>query len=151
LADAYSSEIKLIDFESSRLAVNPLLHFEFQTLWYRAPEVVLRVPAGFPADIWSLAVTAVELFIATPVFQAPNEYQLLERFARRLGWIAQSLGARSPRRLDRFERGGKLKSRCAANREGSPWSSRTNFGIVFDYEIKQGKTRAKRAAERARR
>jgi serine/threonine protein kinase len=159
-ADPFSSNIKLIDFGSSRFVTYAFPHFEYQTLWYRAPEVLLHIEVGFPADMWSLAVTAVELFLATPVFQAPNEYQLLELFERRLGPIPESLVRRSPRREDLFTRDGRLKPEQQMCREhGERYIELDDefvdpprgFATVFDYAFLRGNTKAERAAERERR
>ena len=38
-----------------------------QTAWYRAPEVILRLKVGTPADIWSLGCIAAELAIGVPI------------------------------------------------------------------------------------
>lgn len=53
--------VKLTDFGSSCLKNNPLFT-HVQSLFYRAPEVILGIPYSQAIDIWSIGLVAIELF-----------------------------------------------------------------------------------------
>jgi serine/threonine protein kinase len=72
-----------------------------QSRYYRAPEVVLRLPFGHPIDVWSLGCIICELYIGFPIFPAQNEIQLLELICRFLGPVPIEI-ARASRRFGEF-------------------------------------------------
>ena len=49
-----------------------------QSRFYRAPEVVLRVPYSTKVDMWSLGCIIAELFTGQPLFPGESEQELLE-------------------------------------------------------------------------
>lgn len=62
-----------------------------QTVYYRAPEVVLRIGYSFPVDMWSLGCMLVEMFTGEPLFPGQDEIQLLNHMESVLGPIPASL------------------------------------------------------------
>lgn len=59
--------IRLIDFGSAVFGDGPH-ELEITTPPYRSPEACLGMSYSYPTDIWSLACTALELFIRKPLF-----------------------------------------------------------------------------------
>jgi dual specificity protein kinase YAK1 len=159
LADLYSQDVKVIDFGSSRLRGTPVAHYYVQSRWYRAPEVVLHLSAGFEADMWSLGLTIAELFLATPLFPAPNEFQLLAALVEKLGPLPRYMIEQSPRRDELFDRTGTLKTAQQLCREhGISYDPVEEYythqilrDTVFEYTPGMGQSRTGVAAERARR
>ena len=76
--------IKIADFGLSRAIAFPLKTFsrEIETLWYRAPEVMLGLQRySVNVDVWSLGCIFVELFLNLPPFIADCQLgQLFEIF-----------------------------------------------------------------------
>jgi dual specificity protein kinase YAK1 len=159
LADLYSPNVKVIDFGSSRLIGTPIAHYYVQSRWYRAPEAVLRLSAGFEADMWSLGLTVAELFLAMPLFPAPNEFQLIAAIAEKLGPIPRYMIEQSPRKEQLFDRTGAIKTPQQMCRENGityePVEEYYTHEIlrdcVFEYTPGMGESRPDFAAERARR
>jgi dual specificity protein kinase YAK1 len=159
LADLYSQDVKVIDFGSSRPIGTPIKHYYVQSRWYRAPEVVLHLSAGFEADMWSLGLTVAELFLAMPLFPAPNEFQLICAIAEKLGPIPRYMIEQSPRKEELFDRTGALKSPQQMCRENGirfdPVEDYYTHEIlrdcVFEYTPGMGDNRMDFTAERARR
>jgi dual specificity protein kinase YAK1 len=159
LADLYSPCVKVIDFGSSRLIDHPLSHYYVQSRWYRAPEVVLHLSASFPADMWSLGITAAELFFGVALVSAPTEFQMLIEMRNRFGQFPRLMIDQSPRKRELFDPAGNLKSAVQICREhgvefvpNEPYYTWTTLREnVFEYHVARGKTRSKNAPERARR
>jgi len=64
--DAEGCAVKLADFGNAMLACEANTSqyygtFELQSLWYRAPEVLLGLPFGLPIDMWSLGCIVGEV------------------------------------------------------------------------------------------
>jgi dual specificity protein kinase YAK1 len=159
LVDLESPRVKVIDFGSSRLIGDPIGHFYVQSRWYRAPEVVLELAAGFEADMWSVGATAIELFLGTPLVPAGNEFQLIAAIVDRFGALPRSMIEASPRRVELFDREGRLKSverMCREHRvECEPMEDYFTLETVRDsilsYTVGMGTTRAENVAEQTRR
>eukprot|EP00911_Craspedida_sp_UC1_P000174 UC1_evm1s136 len=73
-ADANNCAVKLADFGNAFEATADNLtqyyrDYELQSLWYRAPEVLLGVPfSGCSIDTWSLGCILAELYLGRPIF-----------------------------------------------------------------------------------
>eukprot|EP00808_Paulinella_micropora_P016043 g16522.t1 len=83
-----SVRVKLVDFGNSVMERHTRDYqdeFEIQTLYYRAPEVVFRLPFSFPIDMWSLGCLLVELAQGKPLFPAANTKDLIARMFETLG------------------------------------------------------------------
>lgn len=71
-------DINIIDFGSSSFVGNQLYSY-VQSRFYRAPEIVLGLPAyDFQVDMWSLGCIIGELYCGHPIFPAFDENELLE-------------------------------------------------------------------------
>ena len=49
-----------------------------QSRFYRAPEVILRIPYSEKVDIWSFGCILAELYTGEPLFPGNNEQEQLE-------------------------------------------------------------------------
>jgi serine/threonine protein kinase len=88
-----------------------------QSRYYRAPEVVLRLPHGPAIDVWSLGCVLCELYIGAPLFGGQNEIQLLEIVAGFLGQIPPEMARRSVRFDEFFHPDATLKTEAQVCRE----------------------------------
>ena len=67
----------MVDFGSGS-KVSEQVYTYVQSRFYRAPEVVLRIPYTVKVDVWSLGCIVAELFTGEPLFPANDEQELLE-------------------------------------------------------------------------
>ncbi|KAF5903217.1 cyclin-dependent kinase 6-like, partial [Clarias magur] len=73
-------ELKIADFGLARIYTNFIaLTPCIVTLWYRAPEVLLRSGYMSSVDIWSAGCIFAELFLLKPLFQGYTEVQQLQK------------------------------------------------------------------------
>ena len=87
--------IKVIDFGSSVCDGGTFYKYA-QSRFYRAPEVILRLPYKYPVDMWSLACILFELYMGVPLFQGRNEGEQLAEFASYLGLPPEEMIIKSP-------------------------------------------------------
>eukprot|EP00041_Stephanoeca_diplocostata_P003379 m.33929 g.33929 ORF g.33929 m.33929 type:complete len:854 (-) comp14273_c0_seq2:190-2751(-) len=89
--DAARCSVKLCDFGNSledTAAARALYAStaEVQSLWYRAPEIIVGVtPWGTPIDMWSAGCIIAELFLGEPLFHGTNNAQMIEQIYQLLG------------------------------------------------------------------
>jgi serine/threonine protein kinase len=70
--------IKIADFGLARWASTNLDYsFHVVTLFYRAPEILLKQPYSFGIDIWALGCIYVEMMTKVPPFTGFNNVELL--------------------------------------------------------------------------
>ena len=76
------------DSETARLlAPGPAYTSNVATLYYRAPEIILRNGKyGVHIDDWALGCCFAEMEISEPLFKAANEAQLLRRMFSKFGF-----------------------------------------------------------------
>ncbi len=83
-----NNSIKLGDFGNS-IHVSEVKdyfnEFEIQSLPYRAPEVLIGLPFGFPIDIWSLGIMFIELCINKPLFIPKSRQEAVRGIEQRIG------------------------------------------------------------------
>lgn len=72
--------------------------FRQQPLTYRAPEIVMRLNVGSPADIWSFGCILVELINSKPLFNGRSEREMFSCYTDVLGKVPKALLLQSPRR-----------------------------------------------------
>lgn len=77
ICDAEAQKLKIVDFGSG-CKTDQQVYTYVQSRFYRAPEVVLRIPYTTKVDIWSLGCIVAELFTGEPLFPGNNEQELLE-------------------------------------------------------------------------
>ena len=157
LADGFSTQVKMIDFGSARL-LGEMCSFYVQSRYYRAPEVVLRIPHGCAIDMWSLGCVLVELFLGVPLFAGQSEVQLLDIIVGLMGQFPESVVRQSPRQ-EFFFPDGRLKSEEQICREaGVAPARRYNYlthdnvpDLIMSFRGGLGKTPEEREVQIARR
>ncbi len=132
------STVKLIDFGNAMDLCNVSLYFdrfEVQTTRYRAPEVVFGVKIGAEIDIWSTALTLLELYIGQPLFTANNPLELVEQWADFFGWF-DCKPFMEGKYADRLPWGNQndAKLRHPPRRSLSEAPGRANKSIIPNYE-----------------
>mmetsp|Transcript_9575 Transcript_9575/g.15712 ORF Transcript_9575/g.15712 Transcript_9575/m.15712 type:complete len:507 (+) Transcript_9575:61-1581(+) len=78
------SLIKIIDFGSSCKA-DERIHTYIQSRFYRAPEIMLKLPYTVAIDMWSLGCILCELHTGVPLFQGDTEHDQMARIVEVLG------------------------------------------------------------------
>jgi dual specificity protein kinase YAK1 len=101
--------MKVVDFGQAR-PITDLYDGELQTLYYRAPEIVLGLPYGIAVDMWSVGCIIAELFLALPLFGAVSEIGLLHAQVSFLGSVPREMIEKSVRKKEFFMLTGDLKS-----------------------------------------
>ena len=69
--------IYLIDFGLASEIKNKISNSYIQTIYYRAPEVILKQTVSKEIDLWSVGCIIAELFILEPLYEEQNLYKLL--------------------------------------------------------------------------
>lgn len=92
-----SFNIVIGDFGLSRISEEAIDNeFYVQTCWYRSPEVILRRPYSFEADLWSVGAIIIELLINTAPFQSKLEEELYLALTMYLGRKPNNLIVNNP-------------------------------------------------------
>jgi serine/threonine protein kinase len=94
--DGPQSRVCLLDFNTSQRAssTTPPRCYA-QSRWYRAPEVVLRMPYGPNVDLWSAWCLLFELASGYTLFAGADEHEMLQRYCTLLGRPAVAFLQRS--------------------------------------------------------
>jgi dual specificity protein kinase YAK1 len=158
VVDGPTAHVKVIDFGSSR-PIGELWLSYIQSRYYRAPEVVLRIPYGYAIDIWSVGCILCELFLGIPLFGGQTEFQLLEYHVRFLGQLPRQMVQASPRRKELFLPNGRLKTEAQwMDEQGVVLEPMFDYHtkdtieeIILGYEWKLGDTERERALQQERR
>eukprot|EP00759_Apiculatamorpha_spiralis_P038442 PhF_6_TR37632/c0_g2_i1/m.55978/K08825/DYRK1; dual specificity tyrosine-phosphorylation-regulated kinase 1 len=103
LKDSHRSGLKIIDFGCSCYDTARVRQY-IQTRFYRAPEIMLRLPYSTPIDLWSLGCILVELHTGRPLFPGKTEEEQLHRITAVLGPIPQQMIMSSRKRTIYFTR-----------------------------------------------
>lgn len=98
---------KLIDFGSC-LFVGDNQDY-IQSRYYRAPEILLKLPYDSKIDIWSLGCLAVELMLGVPILPAQSELHLATLIEKTIGPFPRHMFENSPRSTQIFMPDGKVK------------------------------------------
>ena len=72
--DRERTKLKVVDFGSGCLTHEQVYTY-VQSRYYRAPEVILRIPYSEKVDIWSLGCILAELYTGEPLFPGNNEQE----------------------------------------------------------------------------
>lgn len=67
--------------------------FEVQSLFYRAPEVLIGLNFDFAIDMWSLGIILLELVIGKPIFQSTSPSHLLRCICSTFGHLPSHIFA----------------------------------------------------------
>ena len=76
----FGSAMDLSDPNNTEI-ITPYLASRF----YRAPEIILGLPPTYSIDLWSMAVTAAEIFLGNVLFQGTTNNDMLYRMMLSLG------------------------------------------------------------------
>ena len=93
--------IKLTDFGSACLK-NMIIYSQVQSLFYRAPEVILGIPYTQAIDIWSIGLVTVELFLGKPLLPGYSEYDQLKKIINIIGKIPDSMLEKANKKIFNF-------------------------------------------------
>lgn len=93
--------VKLTDFGSACIKNNPIFSI-VQSLFYRAPEVILGIPYTQAIDIWSIGLVAIELFLGGPLLPGYSEYDQLLKIITIVGKIPDLMLIRNGKRVSNF-------------------------------------------------
>ena len=93
--------VKLTDFGSACIKNNPIFTI-VQSLFYRAPEVILGIPYTQSIDIWSIGLVAIELFLGGPLLPGYSEYDELLKIISIIGKIPDSMLMKSGKKIGNF-------------------------------------------------
>ena len=93
--------IKLTDFGTACLK-NMIIYSQVQSLFYRAPEVILGIPYTQAIDIWSIGLVTVELFLGKPLIPGYSEYDQLKKIINIIGKIPDSMLEKANKKIFNF-------------------------------------------------
>ena len=99
--DKSDISIKLTDFGSACLK-NSLIFSQVQSLFYRAPEVILGIPYTQAIDIWSIGLVTAELFLGKPLIPGYSEYDQLAKIIKIIGKIPDSILEKANKKIFNF-------------------------------------------------
>jgi len=74
LKDEACRTLKLVDYGSGCFRGEQVYTY-VQSRFYRAPEVILRIPYTEKVDIWSFGCILAELYTGEPLFPGNNEQE----------------------------------------------------------------------------
>ncbi|QRD86671.1 protein kinase [Aspergillus flavus] len=81
----------LTDFGQMRVVEGRINQDWWMSDLYRAPEVLLQLPWGYPVDIWSIGVMTLELLegknLVDPVYRVHGQYVLPLALAQYIGYL----------------------------------------------------------------
>ncbi|CAK6962924.1 homeodomain-interacting protein kinase 3-like [Scomber scombrus] len=80
-----SLRVKMIDFGLARHVSKATQGSLVQSLWYRAPEIMLGLTFAEPIDMWSLGLIAADIALGFTLFPGHHEYDMLKFFVDTLG------------------------------------------------------------------
>lgn len=79
-----SWNIILIDYGLSIKDYNNS-NYNIQSMWYRSPEIIFRIPFDFRIDLWSLGCVIFELYYGMAAFRGKKETTIIEEMYKRIG------------------------------------------------------------------
>ena len=124
---------KLVDYHLAE-HISMQKHFNIQRIFYKSPEVLLRIPFSTKIDVWSLAATGYEMFIGFPLFPGDTEIQVLYLISKMIGQFPQSFIQKSSRRASIFLLDGTMKPPERLAMENREDFSKWKEHIIYRYD-----------------
>ena len=120
--------VKLTDFGSACIKNNPIFTI-VQSLFYRAPEVILGIPYTQAIDIWSIGLVAIELFLGGPLLPGYSEYDQLLKIIEIIGKIPDLMLMRNGKKIGSFYSYDKEKNtyKLRGPKEGELFDEKENI------------------------
>ena len=100
--DAAREKLKVVDFGSGCLTKEQVYTY-VQSRYYRAPEVILRIPYSEKVDIWSLGCILAELYTGEPLFPGNSEQEQLEFIMELCGMFPDTMIDKSRKKDHYFD------------------------------------------------
>ncbi|CAD8052206.1 unnamed protein product [Paramecium sonneborni] len=94
--DYKAKQIQIIDFGSAS-EVNVNLYYYIQSLYYRAPEIILGYKKTCAIDMWSVGCVAAQLYLGYPLFQGTSSFDQLQKILGLISINNQELISNSPK------------------------------------------------------
>ena len=93
--------VKIADFGSTYpLKDLKQVTSDIQSMYYRAPEVIIGLELDEKVDVWSIGCILIELFLSSPILPGTSNYDQLNKISTVIGEIPQDL-------IDKSRRGNK--------------------------------------------
>ena len=122
-----SIHTKIADFGSACQIGDPSVDI-VTTIFYRAPEVILRLPITTKIDIWSLAATVAEMFLGLPILPATTESYLVYLIDEMFGPFPTSMVSQSKARKIYFNDDFQIRSKSELEQiDGEPFSLKPRY------------------------
>ena len=83
--------VKIADFGSTCLKNQLIKNTYIQSMYYRAPEVIIGLPLNEKIDVWSIGCILVELYLSTPIMPGTCSYDQLYKINTLIGDCPQYL------------------------------------------------------------
>ena len=141
-----SQNVKLIDMGNARLLDEEFNGYA-QSRFYRAPEVILRLPIVPASDMWSVGCMAAELMLGLPLLPGQDEVHQFWLITQMFGPIPDYMVKASPVARHYFHEDGTMKTEeelCAGKSYSKFSELRSYFKhaqlaeIVKSYGIREG-------------
>ena len=81
--------IKIADFGSACLKKQLIRKTYIQSMYYRAPEVIIGLPLNEKVDVWSIGCILIELYLSTPIMPGTCSYDQLYKINSLIGHCPQ--------------------------------------------------------------
>ncbi|EAX84685.1 CMGC family protein kinase [Trichomonas vaginalis G3] len=133
----FDGNFKVIDFGGCLIYEEEFANTYFQSRYYRAPEVMLRLPATVKIDIWSLGCIAAELAIGLPIIAGTSELHCLQLMETRCGEIPAYMKSVSPHYNDFFDKNSELINKNTME-DPSTLHLEKLSGIIMTYRDNHG-------------
>jgi serine/threonine protein kinase len=97
--------IKIADFGTACTKTRLSTKNQIQSLFYRAPEVILEMPKkNEKIDIWSIGCILAELYLGTPLLPGNSSFDQLSKICQLIGECPQYMIEKSPKKDEYFKR-----------------------------------------------
>jgi len=91
MVSADLKKCKLIDFGNAMYIEDLPRTGELVARYYRAPEIILGLPLGYPIDIWSAAVSIFEIYTGKLLFDGYSDNAMLKQMMELQGQISTKI------------------------------------------------------------